>query len=260
MKIGFFGCGNMGSALAVGMKNHDPSIEQYFFTPTKDKARYLAENLKGHFVNFQEEMPKDLDWYVLAFKPQSLNDFHFSFNQNSKIISVLAGTSIDKLVKKFNVNQIARLMPNTPSSIGFGANLFYSSFPCDEIISVIESLGKVFLMSSEKELDNITAFSGSGPAIIFEFARLFEKHLISINGPTPFARELIAQTFLGSAKLMEVASLDDRSFESLRNQVTSKKGVTFEALEILEKNGLDNIMGGAFMAAYKRTLELKKGI
>ena len=48
--------------------------------------------------------------------------------------------------------------------------------------------------------------------------------------------------------------------ESLREKVTSKKGVTSEALQILEKNNLDNILGGAFNAAHKRTLELRKGI
>ena len=59
---------------------------------------------------------------------------------------------------------------------------------------------------------------------------------------------------------MENAVKEGVSFETLRDQVTSKKGVTQEALNILEKNGFDNIMGGAFLAAHKRTLELKKGI
>ncbi|QDK41452.1 hypothetical protein DOM21_08280 [Bacteriovorax stolpii] len=260
MRIGFFGCGNMGAALAEGFKKNHPGVEMYFFTPSKTKAQQLAEKTGGHFVSFLVDMPKDLDWYVLGFKPQSLSEFTFQFNENAKILSVLAGTGIDTLEKKFQVKNIARLMPNTPSSLGMGANLFYAGFETGEFKDYLRALGKLFTMKSEAELDAITAFSGSGPALIFEYARLFEKHLTAIAGSNPECREIITQTFLGSAKLMESAIAQGVSFETLREQVTSKKGVTFEALQILEKNNLENIMGGAFTAAYKRTLEIKKGI
>lgn len=260
MRIGFFGCGNMGAALAHGFKKFDPAVEQYFFTPSKTKAQELAAQVNGHFVELVTEMPKDLDWYVLAFKPQSLTDFSFEFNNNSKILSVLAGTGIEKLSKKFEVEKVARLMPNTPSGIGAGANLYFSPFDSGSMVEMLKGLGKLFIMKSETELDAMTAFSGSGPALIFEFARIFEKHMNAMAGENPEAREIIAQTFLGSAKLMENAISEGISFETLREQVTSKKGVTYEALNILEKNGLDNILGGAFVAAHKRTLELKKGI
>lgn len=260
MRIGFFGCGNMGTAIAHGFKKFDPSIQQYFFTPSKTKAEVLAKELNGHFVENVQDMPQNLDWYVLAFKPQSLNDFSYNFLPDSKILSVLAGTGIEKLSKKFQVDLVARLMPNTPSAVGEGANLLYSPFEAGQMVEMLRGLGKLFIMKSEAELDAITAFSGSGPALIFEYARLFEKHLIAMAGENPEAREIIAQTFLGSAKLMESAIKEGISFETLREQVTSKKGVTYEALQILEKNGMDNIMGGAFVAAHKRTLELKKGI
>jgi pyrroline-5-carboxylate reductase len=260
MRIGFFGCGNMGAALAHGFKKFDPEVEQYFFTPSKTKAKELAIQVNGHFVELVTDMPKDLDWYILAFKPQSLMGFTFEFNNNSKILSVLAGTGIDKLTKKFEAEKVARLMPNTPSGIGAGANLYFSPFDSGSMIEMLKGLGKLFIMKSETELDAMTAFSGSGPALIFEFARIFEKHMIAMAGKNPEAREIIAQTFLGSAKLMENGIREGISFETLREQVTSNKGVTYEALNILEKNGLDNIMGGAFVAAHKRTLELKKGI
>lgn len=260
MRIGFFGCGNMGAALAHGFKKFDPTVELYFFTPTKTKAQQLAQATGGNFVEFLVDMPKDLDWYVLAFKPQSLMDFSFAFTPHAKILSVLAGVGIEKLSKKFQVQHIARLMPNTPSSVGEGANLLYGGFDITNMTDMLKGLGKLFVMRSEAELDAITAFSGSGPALIFEYARLFEKHLTAIAGENPQAREIIIQTFLGSAKLMEKEIAEGNSFEGLRDQVTSKKGVTFEALQILEKNGLGNIMGGAFVAAHKRTLELKKGI
>lgn len=262
MKIGIFGCGNMGSAIAAGLSKStsDSLPELYFYTPSKTKAMELARIHNGNYVELEDQMPKDLDWYILAFKPQTLNDFNFRFNEDVKILSVLAGIDINKLEKKFNVKKIARLMPNTPSRLGLGANLFFSDFDASDLTQKLTNLGKLFVTESEMQLDKLTAFSGSGPALIFEFARLFEKHLKVIAGDCKFSRELIVETFAGSSELMRAALLEDKSFETLREEVTSKRGVTFEALSILENNNFDHIVGRAFDAAYKRTIEIKKGI
>lgn len=260
MRLGFFGCGNMGSAIAFGLKAKYPQVEQYFFTPSKSSAEKVASAVDGVYVENIIDMPTDLDWYILAFKPQSLNEFSFKFSADARVMSLLAGTSIESLENKFKIKKVARLMPNTPSSIGEGANLLYSSFEIGDMQNMLSSLGKVYLLSTEEELDAITAFSASGPALLFEYARIFETHLKIVTKDEVVAREIITQTFLGSAKLMERAILKGLSFEVLREQVTSKKGVTYEALQVLEKNELEKIMGEAFHAAHARALELKRGI
>jgi len=259
VKIGVFGCGNMGRALVLGMKARFPDAEFYLYTPTETKARELAQHVHGHFVSSLNQMPADLNWYLLAFKPQSLDDFHFNFRGDSRLISVLAGVSTAKLIEKFNVQRIARLMPNTPSSIGEGANLFYlnESFTKNDEASFVELLGatgQLFKMKSEADLDLTTAFSGSGPALVFEMARIFEAELTRMTEGRVPAKEIVAQTFFGSAGLMK----SEKSFEELRLQVTSKKGVTYEALEVLKNRELQNLFQEAFTAAYKRTLELSK--
>ena len=130
MKIGIFGCGNMGSALVLGMKAQFPDAEFFLFTPSQVKAQELAATIGGTSLTESLAMPADLDWYLLAFKPQNLDGFHFDFPSDAKIISVLAGVKISKLTAKFGSNKIVRLMPNTPSAIGLGANLLFlnSSF------------------------------------------------------------------------------------------------------------------------------------
>lgn len=259
LRIGVFGCGNMGRALVLGMNARFSDAEFYLFTPTHVKAKALASVVGGHALEKVEEMPRDLDWYLLAFKPQQLSEFHFNFENNSKIISVLAGINTTKLISKFKSEKIARLMPNTPASIGAGASLLYlnSTFSSEEemaLNSLLESTGKIFKMESEGDLDLTTAFSGSGPALLFELARIFEVELSKMTEGRVDAKKIVAQTFLGSAGLMK----SDQSFEELRNQVTSKKGVTYEALEVLSSNNLQEIFREAFLAAYKRTLELSK--
>lgn len=259
VKIGVFGCGNMGRALVLGMKSRFPDAEFYLYTPTEIKARELAEHVHGHFVQSLNQMPTDLNWYLLAFKPQSLNDFHFHFRSDSKLISVLAGVNTSRLIEKFNVQKTARLMPNTPSSIGEGANLYFLDEPFTKaeeasFVELLGATGQLFKMNTEADLDLTTAFSGSGPALVFEMARIFEAELTRMTDGRVPAKEIVAQTFFGSSGLMK----PEKSFEELRLQVTSKKGVTYEALEVLKNRDLQGLFQEAFTAAYKRTLELSK--
>ena len=263
MKIGIFGCGNMGSALILGMKNYFPDAEFFLFTPSKLKARDLAVAVQGTCVELCSDMPLDLDWYLLAFKPQSLEEFYFNFPFNAKIISILAGTKIEKLIAKFHTKKIARLMPNTPSAIGLGANLLYlnshfNQIERDEINSLLSATGKIFAMQTEEDLDLSTAFSGSGPALIFELARIFEEELTRMTEGRVASKEIVSQTFFGSTSLMNSPKNKDTSFSELKAQVTSKKGVTFEALVVMKNKNIQEIFSSAFEAAYKRTVELSK--
>lgn len=263
MKIGVFGCGNMGRALVLAMKARFSNAEFFLFTPSKLKAQELAVTVGGKSLEHCEDMPRNLDWYLLAFKPQSLDEFQFDFAPDSKIISVLVGVKISKLIAKFNSNKIARLMPNTPSAIGLGSNLLFlnshfNQSETEEINLLLSAAGKLFPMKTEEDLDLTTAFSGSGPALIFELARIFEVELTRMtNGRVP-AKEIVSQTFFGSAALMNSPLNANTSFEELRTQVTSKKGVTYEALEVLKNNNLQDVFSSAFEAAYKRTIELSK--
>jgi pyrroline-5-carboxylate reductase len=263
MKVGVFGCGNMGTALALGIRHAFSNAEFYLFNPSVSKAKILSEKIDGNVITNIEAMPKDLDWYLIAFKPQSLDEFQFDFSRASKIISVLAGVTTDKLRLKFGNDKIIRLMPNTPSAIGLGANLLFvpasiSNLESLELDQLLKATGEVFLMKDENDLDLATAFSGSGPALLFEMARIFEEELTRMTDGRINSKKIIAQTFYGSSALMNSEKAGDLSFEELRNQVTSKKGVTFEALEILRKNNLQDIFSQAFTAAYNRTIELSK--
>lgn len=263
MRFGIFGCGNMGRALVLGIKARFPDSEFYLYTPSQTKAQELAQQVSGIALTNLLDMPRDLDWYFLAFKPQSLDEFNFKFNSDSKVLSVLAGVKTEKLKAKFNITNIARLMPNTPSAIGLGANLLYlsksiSTVDALELENQLSSTGTIFPIKLEQDLDLATAFSGSGPALIFEMARIFEAELNRMTEGRLPSKDIINKTFFGSAALMNSEGNAKTSFLELRDQVTSKKGVTFEALEVLRESHMQEIMKKAFEAAYKRTIELSQ--
>lgn len=245
MKIGFFGFGNMGRAIGAAFDAKISDLEFFVYTPSGETPL--------------TDIPKDLDYYILAFKPQSLPEFNFEFQPEHKIISLLAGVSLETLIRKFHVSKIARFMPNTPALYQEGAGLLffslkYSKAEKEQTLKLLESTGSVFIMENEDQLDRATGFSGSGPGLIFELARIFEEELNKLTDNKLPARDIIAQTFFGAATLMKN---DSNSFSDLRDSVTSKKGVTYEALEVMKNHKLQDVFNEAFNAAYKRTQDFK---
>lgn len=258
-----FGCGNMAQAIIKGMYKEKVSLDYFLYTPSNKKAIDLAKIIDGTHVPSLETVPS-CDIYMLSCKPQQLKDLaseiRGKLNPDAIIVSILAGITTDTIKKELSIEKVLRVMPNTPSLVGAGVNaLFFSDeVLVDEkefLISIFESFSKVFSFEKESEIDVITGFSGSGPAYIFEFSRILTEKMISMGIERDTATEMIKWTFYGSSKL-QLESSD--SSEELRNKVTSKNGVTYEALEVFKKSNFEKIVDTALDAAYNRSVELSK--
>lgn len=259
---GIFGCGNMAQALTPGLCEN---TQNFLYTPSTTRALSLKDMIGGEVVNNPIDFPI-VDYVFLGFKPQQLDGFLNYYNSydfsRTIIFSVLAGTTVETLKKSFKSEKIIRVMPNTPSLIGEGANLIYfSNSVSDEekayFLNAMEKCGKCFEVSNESEIDIITAVSGSGPAFIFEWERIMSNWLIKKGINDQLAATITAQMFKG-ASMLSLKDLDI-SFEQLRENVTSKKGVTFEALESFKTYQFEKITEDSLDKAYNRVIELSKG-
>lgn len=262
-KVAVYGCGNMSQALIEGIHAHNKNIEFHTYTPSYIRAEELAQKVSGHAWKELNDIPA-CDYYLIACKPQQVKDLAQSLEgvlpENQVIISILAGTTVDQLKDLFKTEKVIRIMPNTPSLVGEGANLLFSSPETgNEQVQFIEEqlkfISKVFNLNEESEIDNYVAISGSGPAYIFEIARILSLHAQEEGMSKDDARLMANQMIFGSAKLL-LESEDDA--ETLRNKVTSKGGVTFEALETLKEYKLEEAFKTALDRAKNRSIELGK--
>tara|TARA_R110002072_G_scaffold276051_2_gene437670 strand:+ start:6217 stop:7005 length:789 start_codon:yes stop_codon:yes gene_type:complete len=258
MKIAFYGCGNMVQALfPLGLKKFDFKV--FAFTPTGIRASEFVAPFNGSVILEDQINEGNFDVVVLGFKPQQLNEFKVShFHKKTLIISLLAGTTIEKIQKRFNCLNVIRLMPNTPSKLGEGVTLIAQSESVNDEQSLFwksffSTVGTVFNCESEHQLDQLTPVTGSGPAYLFEWARIFFNYVKELGLNDKDAKDLVSKLFLGSSKML---SEDSDDFETLRNKVTSKKGVTYEALEEFKKSNLEQLTKNALDRAYERVLEL----
>ncbi len=261
------GAGNMASALLLGMKDKISSF--YAFTPSVTKARELSEKMEGKLIEDLKDSPKGLDFIFLAFKPQQFEKASASFKESvnweeleSKpvIVSMLAGTPLAVLKESFSSDRIVRIMPNTPSLVGkamilvlFGKGV--SEEEKERLSEMFSQAGKYYICENEDQFDAATAVTGSGPAYIFEFARQMALYLEEKGLEKKASATLVKQLFTGSSLLMEN---EDQDFETLRNKVTSKKGVTYEALETFKRGDWQGMTLSALENNFQRSLELRK--
>ncbi len=229
------------------------------YTPSGARAKEFCRPYNGHVIKSLNENENSFDVVVLGFKPQQLNDFEIKkFSERTIIISLLAGVSINKLQERFQNKNIIRLMPNTPAKFGLGITLISAAkeVSLDSLKfwkKFFESTGVSYLCENEDQLDKLTPVTGSGPAYLFEWARIFQEYLKNLNLSDEDSSLFVKNLFLGSSTML---SNDSDDFETLRNKVTSKKGVTYEALEQFKEEGLEDITGKALDRAYNRVVEL----
>ena len=129
-RIGFIGCGNMGSAilkgmLSAGLADADEVICSCHSSETKSR---LEEMYKVAATRDNLEVAKNADLIFLAVKPNKLEEAAREIAQEIKadqiLVSVVAGANLAKLQDMFmslelaGKLQLVRTMPNTPAMVG----------------------------------------------------------------------------------------------------------------------------------------------
>lgn len=260
-KVLLLGCGNMANALlSAELVAH---FDLYAYSPSGESAKRFVE-LKGGKLSstLKQHSDTEFDLLLLFFKPQQLEDVAKQLSDYSigtqAVLSVLASVEIDRLCEYIPASSFLRLMPNTPSKIGKGVvtSFQHGNHPALELC--ITELSKIALyvpFKDEKLIDITTPITGSGPAFLFELARIWQSFLVSKGVDPDLARNLVASTFSGSSALLESTT---EGLSQLRNEVTSKKGVTEAGLLSLNSRDFEQIVIESFQSCLRRISQLKE--
>jgi pyrroline-5-carboxylate reductase len=265
--IGFIGAGNMAQAIIKGIVNSSlkksVTISAYDTNPDILKKTCVKYRVKKASSN--AALVRDCGILILAVKPQSMAEVLVPLRgqvaKSHLIISIAAGVSIASIQDMLMVKcPVVRVMPNTPALIGEGAAGY--SFSKEAGVSDKKSAEKILstfcrFMAKlpETSINTVTALSGSGPAYVFYFAEAMLDAAKELGFDAETAMRLVAQTFIGSAKLM---SGSPEPPAELRLKVTSKGGTTQRAIESMESAGVKDAVKKAVIAAKLRADELGK--
>ena len=259
------GAGKMGGALLAGCLRQglDPaSVYVQDPTPATEAAVLMASH--GIRVRHQAKLPTAPAVIVLAVKPQIMDEvlptLAASVGPSTVVLSIAAGRTLSNLAARLPLGTpIVRAMPNTPASIGQRMTVACASSEVtrDQALCcnmLLEAVGEVIWIDDEILLDAVTAVSGSGPAYLFLLAECLTDAAVAAGLEPELASRLARATLAGTGELLRRSDL---SPAELRQNVTSPKGTTAAALEVLMgKDGLADLLKRAVSAAAKRSREL----
>lgn len=260
-KIVFIGGGNMAAALVSGMAQAGYPMENVWVVEPDTSKHGSLRNNAGLNVTDDSQVASDAAVVVLAVKPQILQSVARSLAgavQKSKalVVSIAAGVRANDLSRWLGGNvAIVRAMPNTPSMVQTGATALLANDQCEQehrqlAEMILRAVGLTVWVDNESQMDSVTAVSGSGPAYYFLFMEAMCAAGAKLGLDPETSRLLTVQTALGAAK-MALESSDDLA--TLRSNVTSPNGTTYEAIQSFEASGLRGVVEQAMRACAERS-------
>lgn len=267
-KFGFIGAGNLAGFIIDGLLQSGVLQENQILVSNRSEAKTnkLKETYTGISVcNNNDEVAEKSDVVFLGMKPQDLRlavePMRAAFDAEQIIVSLAAGIQLNQLKTILpNNKKIVRLMTNTPikiqkAVIGF-VFLEEDDFMEEVFQHMFKSLGLPIFVDTDEELDALAVACGSGPGFVFELMMVWTSWLEDYGYDAASAKEMAIMTFLGASMLAD--KNPDLSLQDLQNQVTSKKGVTFEGLKHLRSLETENSFSSSFEKAMQRSIELSK--
>src|SRR5688572_28731974 len=202
---------------------------------------------------------------VLAVKPQAMAQVMAEVapaaGPHTLVVSIAAGIPMATIARGLMTERVVRAMPNTPAQVGKGitgvVGLKISEGDHAVADALLKAAGQVIWFDNEVRLDAVTAVSGSGPAYVFYLVETLAVAAMRQGLEPGQAMQLARETVIGAAALMEA---DPQPVSVLRENVTSPKGTTAAALQVLmAPDGLEQLLDRAVLAARRRSEELGRG-
>lgn len=246
-KIGFIGMGNMGYSMLKGVLNYLNPQDIIFTCLSSEKKEKISNETGVRYAESNAECANSAKYIILAVKPQVYNtvlkNIQNVITEESVIISLAPGITIATIKEELGADiKVVRAMPNTPALVGEGmTGICYENGELDfaekEFVEqFFNSFGKVVTVP-EKLMSGVVCASGSSPAYVYMFIEALADSVVKYGIPRQEAYKLVAQTVLGSAKMvLETGEHPGK----LKDNVCSPAGTTIQGVAALEEFGFRN--------------------
>ena len=257
MKVLVLGAGKMVQAILSGLQGIEDLSEWQIYSPSGTSAEKVAAEVGARFIkNFDEVLGPE--FVLVGCKPQQLEDLKKTIGNRFDelpFISLLAAASEKVQREILGKKELIRCMPNLPVQFRKGVILLSSDSAPHRLKfyqSFFSKLGHC-LSVTEKELDELTLLTGSGPALFYEFTGRLAESFHSLDS---IQREILARAvFIGTSKTLEKG---DESLVELTDKVTSKGGVTIAVLEAWRKMNFYELICKGVEEGIRRIAEIKE--
>lgn len=263
--IGFIGAGKMAEAMMAGLISKGFADAAHIWASDVNQER-LEELRRRHGVRIGRDNAEVYgagEICILAVKPQQmdqvLRDVAPHAAADRLVVSIAAGKPLALIESHLPASRVVRVMPNINCLAGEGMNVFTCGTRATALDSALTArlLGccGVALELPEAQFDAVTALSGSGPALFAYLLDCLVQGAVKEGLTRPDALLLAEQTMLGTARLLREQRMEPRD---LAAAVTSAKGTTAAARDVLETGVVAEILQRSIAAAAQRSRDLRQ--
>ena len=270
LRICFLGTGSMGSAVLKGLLAS--GFESKLISATT-QSELSAKNLRSLGVSALslESSPdanvllsSDAQVVVLGVKPYKIADVLSEIRDelpgDAVVISMAAGIELATMAEKLpDHKNLIRTMPNTPALVGKGVTgvapaATASASALETAMDLFQTVGEAVQLE-EKQINSLSAISGSGPAWLMFIVEKWEEVALSRGFTKEQAAVMVRSTLIGSAELLAQTGEEPAI---LRKNVTSPGGTTEKIIATLEEANLTKLFDQALQAAVNRADEIAR--
>lgn len=270
LRICFLGTGSMGSAVLKGLLAS--GYESKLISATT-QSELSAKNLRSLGVSALsiESSPdanvllsSDAQVVVLGVKPYKIADVLSEIREelpgDAVVISMAAGIELATMAEKLpDHKNLIRTMPNTPALVGKGVTgvapaATASASALETAMDLFQTVGEAVQLE-EKQINSLSAISGSGPAWLMFIVEKWEEVALSRGFTKEQAAVMVRSTLIGSAELLAQTGEEPAI---LRKNVTSPGGTTEKIIATLEEANLTKLFDQALQAAANRADEIAR--
>ena len=261
MKISIIGGGNIGIAIARGIRQSD---SQTVISVSRRNVNLIQDlqNINIETTNDNLYCIKESDIIILAVKPHQvdavLNEIQ-GFVADQVIISTITGKEINE-IRRFLGNEISvyRAMPNTGISQRQSMTCITTDntekLSFQKVENLFKLLGEVVFIE-ESLMDAATVLSSCGIAFALRYVRAATQAGIQIGFSSDTALKIVSQTVKGATTLL----LENNTHpESEIDKVTTPMGCTIAGLNEMEHEGFSSALIKGIQNSYMAIDKIRK--
>lgn len=263
--LGVIGAGVMGCTLIRGLIDSGAIERKRIWASAKTAAscEKAAQSLSVPVEQDYQRFIADAGMLLICVKPRQAAGVLTKLREaglapHTLLISIMAGASTELLDAMLGTaNPLVRAMPNTPCIVRAGMSVVCAGkHACADHLAraqrVFEAVGQCVAVD-ESHFNAITALSGSGPAYQYLIMEALADAGVRVGLPRQLALRLVAQTVLGSAKMVQTTG---RHPAELRDDVTTPAGCTIGGLMMLEDGKIRSVLARAVEEATRIAAQL----
>lgn len=255
--ISIIGCGNLGSSIARGILESDPSMAGRMTLTRRNYAQL------GEFSDRGVECIADnllaaqkADIILLAVKPynvvSTLEEIKPAITDGQTIVSMASGVTMMQIKAVLSEDcRVFRAMPNIAASVKESLTCLAADSDVEsmsDVKAVFDCIGKTELID-ESLMEAATVLGACGIAFVLRFIRAMIQGGIQIGFSAEVASAIVSQTVKGSAQMLLTAGEHP---EVGIDKVTTPKGCTIVGLNEMEHEGFSSSLIKGIVASFDK--------